>query len=191
VVQFSKHTYATAEQAQQELSKRLEGLNIPTAEEDEASTIFWRFVALAEPDQFPQLRARFKIKMVDGRPRYGVVRRQVSYSARLNQLKIDRGALVIDAADPSFPSRFVVKPGTDAGAAATLSAVRARQPRLPAKSILFISTSAPFKVPADAMVLMMDRAPGDNWYYLLLYLVLVAFVGLNLVTLLLRLRSRG
>lgn len=190
VIQFSKHTYATAQLAQQALSKRLEGLSIPTMLEDESSKIFWRFVALAEPDQFPQLRARFKVEMVGGRPRYGVVRRQVSYSARLNQLKVDNGALVIDAADPTFPSRYVVKPGTDAGAAPTLTAVKDRRPRLPARSILFISTSSPFSVPADAMVLMMDRAPGDNWYFLLLYLVLVAFVGLNVVTLVLRLRSR-
>ena len=190
VIQFSKHAYATAELAQQELNKRLEGLSIPTLMEDEASKIFWRFVALAEPDQFAQLRARFKVEMVGGRPRYGVVRRQVSYSARLNQLKVDDGALVIDAADPSFPSRYLARADSDAGAAPTLAAVKERRPRLPASSILFISTSTPFSVPTNAMVLMMDRAPGDNWYYLLLYLVLVAFVGLNVVTLALRLRSR-
>jgi hypothetical protein len=118
-----------------------------------------------------------------------VVPRKVAYTARWNQLGVEGQSLVIDAADPTFPSRYVKRAGGE-GEAPTLEPVRDRRPKIPASSILYITTGSKFTVPPDAMVLLMDRKPGDKWPYLVLYLVLVVFVVANIAALALRLRDR-
>jgi len=161
-------------------------LGLPFAPEDEPSKLFWRFVVLAEPDQVPLLMARAK----DPALHAGVVRRQVSYSARWSQLRVQGDTLVINAADPTFPSRFLPAAGTSADPTAPLRPVKEPTVKVPAASVLFISTSSPFEVPADAMVLVTGTAPGDKWFYVLLYVVLLGFIVVNTVSLLLRLRDR-
>jgi hypothetical protein len=189
VVQFSKHVFTQADQAREQLTKQLEGLQIPFVQAKEPSRLFWRFVVLAKPDQFAQLKAHFPARMVQGRPAHGLVRRQISYSARWNQLGVTGDVLVIDAADPAFPSRYRIAAG-ESEASSQLVATKEHPVKIPAESILYITTSAPFSVPDEAFVLLVDTVPGDNWYYVLLFVVLLLFIGINTTTLALRLRRR-
>ncbi len=174
VVQFSQSVYAEAAQAEALLAP----LGLPFAADAESSRMFWRFVVLADPAQAEALIKRF----ADRKLRIGVVRRQLSYSARWDQLRVEGRALLVDALDPTFPARYTVS-------GAALVASRPKVVRLPAEAILFITASSPYVVPPDAVVILADRAPGDNWYYALLLVLLTSFIAINLVILVGRLRA--
>jgi hypothetical protein len=175
VVQFSKHGYATEDQAVAVLAR----LGLPAARDSEKSKRFWRFVVHAGPELARKLMAQFR----DRKLHVGVIRRQLSYSARWDQLQVEGDTLLIEAADPTFPDRFELK-GEE------LVASRPRVVNIPASAILYITTSSRFSIPDDAVVVLADRAPGDNWYYALLYVVLLGFAALNGVILYTRLRRR-
>jgi len=183
LIQLSKRTFKTAEEAAKALISM--ELKLPLAQDDERSETFWRFVVHAEADQVPLLMARFKDQDKKG----SVVRRQLSYSARWSQLSVEGDDLIIDAADPSFPTRYRVSPGPSG--AQELSAARPGPVSVPKEGVLFITTSSPFSIAPDALVLLADHAPGDYWYYALLYAVLVVFILLNAVALFRRWRERG
>jgi hypothetical protein len=179
-IQFKKQSYATRDDA----AKALEGLNLPLEAEEDASATLWRFVVHAEPEQMPSLLARFKDRSLNAE----VIRRQVSYSARWNQLSVEDRVLVVNAADPTFPSRYTVE--TSPGGGARLVPVKDTPTRVPASAILFITVSSPLRISPGALVLLDGRAPGGNWYYLVLCVLLLGFVLLNSAGLVQRLRAR-
>lgn len=176
VVQFSKRAYPTPE----EPKKALDHIALPYAVDTETSRMFHRFVVLADPEQARRLINSFKDRTLHA----GVVRRQLSYSARWEQLKVDKDTLLIDARDPTFPSRFTLEGDK-------LVAVRDKVVRVPAQGVLYITTSSPFEVAPDALVLITDRAPGDSWHYALLGLMLLIFALVNGAILVTRLRDRS
>ena len=105
------------------------------------------------------------------------------YSARWDQLQVKGDQLLIEAADPTFPARFKLEGDK-------LVASKPRVVAMPSRAVLYITTGSPFTIPDDAVVILADRAPGDNWYYALLYVLLLGFVALNGVILVGRLRAR-
>jgi hypothetical protein len=177
LVQFRKTAYPKVDDAAAKMAEA----GLPFARDPEKSRIFWRFVVLAEPDQVPLLMARFKERKLHA----GVVRRQLSYSARWNQIKVSGQTLEIHAADPTFPSRFAAR-----GAPPKLEPVEEHPVKVPASAVLYITTSSPFQIGDGAMVVLTGVKPGDRWYYLPLYIVLLGFVIINVVSLVLRLRER-
>ena len=176
IVQFSKRAYAT----DQEPKKALDHIALPYAADSETSRMFHRFVVHADAEQARKLINSFKDRSLHA----GVVRRQLSYSARWEQLRVDGENLIIDARDPTFPSRFALD-------GETLKAVKDKVVSVPAEGVLYITTSSPFKVADDALVLITDRAPGDSWHYALLGLMLLIFALINGAILVLRLRERS
>lgn len=168
VVQFSKRAY----ESEQKPAAILTALGLPFARDSEGSKMFWRYVVLASAEQSRLLMERFK----DRKLRIGVVRRQVSYSARWDQLTVKDKTLMINALDPSFPARYALQEDK-------LVATRPKEVPVEAGAILYITTSRPFSVPNDAVVILTDRAPGDNWYYALLFFVLISFMVINSVIL--------
>ena len=177
LVQFRKTAYPKADAAAAKMAEA----GLPFARDPERSRLFWRFVARAEPDQVPLLMARFKDRSLHA----GVVRRQLSYSARWNQVKVEGQTLEIHAADPTFPTRFAAR-----GEPPRLEPVEEHPVKVPASAVLYITTSSPFQIGDDALVLLTGVKPGDRWYYLALYIVLLGFVIINVVSLVLRLRER-
>ena len=175
VVQFSKRAYETAA----EPYKALEHIGLPFAVDTETSRMFHRFVVLADPEQARKLMDSFKDRSL----RAGVVRRQLSYSANWEQLRVEGDTLVIDSRDPTFPSRFVLEGDK-------LTALKDKVVRVPAAGVLYITTSSPFEVADDALVVITDRAPGDSWHYALLGLMLLIFAVANGAILFIRLRER-
>jgi len=218
LLQANKSEYPTALDATRRL---LQGVKEPFVLEEGTAT-FWRFVIVADAERVRELMARFReIDQAAKRPslppdpmppqpRQNLVRRQVSFQARFDQLSVERkvirrdlpkidGArvrsevegeqeLVINAADPTAPARYVVEAGD--GGAPRLTAVRQTPVRLPAAAVLFISTSSPLRVPPDAFVLITGKRPAQSWYYAVFYLLLLSFVVINAATLLQRLRER-
>ncbi len=176
VVQFSKRAYATAD----EPKKALEHIELPFAEDTEKSRMFHRFVVYADPDQARKLINNFKDRSLHA----GVVRRQLSYSANWEQLRVEGDTLIIDSRDPTFPSRFVLEGDK-------LKAVKDKVVKVPATGVLYITTSSPFEVADDALVVITDRAPGDSWHYALLGLMLLIFAVANGAILFIRLRERS
>ena len=182
LIQFSKRFYAKIEATQ----KPLADLKLPVAVEEESSATFWRFVVHATPSQVPMLMARFQNPELHA----NVVRRQVSYSARWDQLSVEGKNLLINAADSTFPSHYRAQAAdTPSAVAGTLIPVKESLTRVPAEAILYLTTSSPFKIPPQAMVLLTAKAPSDNWYYVLLYVVLLGFIIVNSVTLVHRWRE--
>jgi hypothetical protein len=182
LIQFSKRSYGRVEEVQ----KHLVGIGLPLAADDEESASFYRFVALAEPDQVPVLLARFKNPELHA----NVIRRQVSYSARWDQLSVKGRTLVINTTDPTRPSRYRVEGPAGEGSPPKLTASKDLPVEVPAEAVLFITTSTPLAISPDALVLLAGKAPGDSWYYVALYVLLLGFVLLNAVTLVQRLRER-
>jgi hypothetical protein len=180
LIQFSKRFITKIEDAR----KHLEGLDLPIVEDDEESATFYRFVVHAEPDQLPLLMARCKNPALHA----DVILRQVAYSARWDQLNVQGKVLLINAADSTFPTRYQVK-RTGAQGPATLIAVKEMPVPVPAEAIHFITTSTPFSIAPDALVLLTGKTPGDNWYYVVLYLLLLTFIILNSLSLVTRLRE--
>jgi len=178
IVQFRKQVTPKAPAAEEQLKD----LKLPFAADDESSTMFWRFVVHAAPDQLPVLMAlRGRAKGVE------VVPRHLAFRARWNQLRASASELEIDAADPSFSPRFRVS-STDEG---RLVPVKEQPVKLPRSAIRYIETSSSFTVGPDAVVLIAGVAPGDKWPYLVLYVLLIGFIILNTVSLVLRLRDRS
>ncbi len=175
VVQFSKRAYATTEQP----IKALDHIGLPYAEDNEKSRMFHRFVVLARPDQTKALMDSFKDRSLHA----GVIRRQLSYSALWEQLRVKGSDLIIDARDPTFPKRYKLQDGKAV-------VVEEKGVHVPGESVLYITTSSPFLVAPDALVLITDRVPGDNWHYALLGLLLLIFALTNGVILALRLKER-
>jgi hypothetical protein len=183
LIQFGKRFYSRVEEVQ----KHLAGVGLPIADDDEESASFYRFVVLAEPDQVPVLLARFKSSDLHA----NVIRRQVSYSARWDQLSVKGRALVINTTDPTRPSRYRVEGQASEGSPAKLAAVKDLPVEVPAEAVLYITTSTPLAIAPDALVLLTGKSPSDNWYYVALYALLLGFILLNGVTLVQRLRERS
>lgn len=180
LIQASKRAYAKLEETQ----KLVADLGLPVAVDDEESAAFFRYVVHAEPDQVPLLMARFR----DPSRHATVVRRQLSYSARWDQLAVGAGrTLELNAADPSFPSSFRLDRSVTPP---RLVAHKETPTRIPAEAILYITIAAPLEITPDALVLLVGRRPADNWYYLALYVLLLAFIVVNGWTLSRRLRER-
>jgi hypothetical protein len=178
-IQFAKRSYEKIEDAQ----RLLGDVKLPMTVEEEESASFWRFVVHADPREVAQLLLRFK----DPSLRADVVQRQVSYSAHWDQLTIEGKNLLINAADPTFPTQYK-RVSTPTGT--KLVAAKDIPVRVPAEAILFITISSPFQIAPDALVLLTDRHPDENWYVALLYLVFLTFVGLNGLALVQRFRGR-
>jgi hypothetical protein len=175
LLQASKRHYSRLEDAR----RLMEGVEEPFAVDEEGSASFWRFVVKVEPERVPALMARLR----DPELHAALVRRQVSYSARFDQLSVEGKTLVINAADPTAPARYVVRDGK-------LVPVRETPVRVSSEAILFISTSSPLRIPADAFVLLTGKRPSENWYYAVLYLLLLGFIAINSAVLIQRLRAR-
>jgi hypothetical protein len=182
LLQAKKQSYVSVKEADEKL---LSGVEEPFAVDEEGSQSFWRFVIKADPEKVPALMARFSSPDLHA----NLVRRQVSYQARFDQLSVEGKTLVINAADPTAPARYVVDDVADAIPHYRLRAVRETPARVPADAILFISTSSPLKVPADAFVLLTGKRPSASWYYAVLYLLLLGFIVMNAATLIQRLRE--
>lgn len=168
LVQFSKKVYTEETQAIGMLTK----LDLPAARDSEPSRMFWRFTVLANPEQAKALMARFR----DRKLHVGVVRRQLSYSAKWDQLRVSGDTLLIDARDPTFPPRFELREGE-------MVPVKEKVVHVPKEAVQYITTASTFLVPDDAMVILADREPGDYWYYALLFFVLLGFSAVNCVIL--------
>jgi hypothetical protein len=175
IIQFPKSIYATRAEAR----KQLATLSLPVAPEDEPSPSFWRFVVLAKAEQARQLISVFSKPKL----RTNVLKRQVSYSARWDQLRVEGKTLIIDAKDDTFPSRYV-RQGDK------LVAQKPHPVRIESSALLYFSTSSTYTIPANAVVIHVGQVPRDSWLYVLLYTVLGCFVLFNLLAIVQRLRQR-
>jgi hypothetical protein len=167
IVQFSRRKYD-----EPQAKAQIAALGLPHAPGDE-SRMFWRFVVVADAQRADQLKKRFG----DPSLHAGVVRRQVSYSAKWDQIGVDGDALLIKAADPTFPPRYRV-------AGSQLEPVRDPVIRLSRDWLLYLTVGSQFVVPHDALVVVTSDEPGSYWHYLALYLLLLAFIGINAAALL-------
>lgn len=188
IIQLSKKAHATLAEAKAQLG----ALTLPYVVDDEPSRAFWRFVVLARGQQVRQLTRAFAHPARHS----GVVRRQVSYLARWAQISVGADAagadqLILDGDDDALPARYRLEPSAGAGRPARLVADREMPVRIPRSAVRHVSTSSKFDVPASAMVLMADERPGDYWHYALLYLLLGAFIVVNLLALGTRFRARA
>lgn len=177
LIQFSKKAYPSAEAA----AKQLSGLRLPYVRDSEPSPSFWRFIVVANDDESKQLMKLFR----DPELYAGVLRRQVSYAVRYKQLQVKGNDLLIRGKDDSFPARYRIE---QSDSKRRLVADDTSPIRVPGKAVRYISTSSKFVVPDDAMVLVAGVEPGDHWFYPLLYLVLLGFIGLNIFALVTRFR---
>ena len=203
-VQFNLHKCPDQEQAALQVAP--EGL--PVAAETETSRLFWRFVVRATPAKLRYLTQKYGAcrrravrhsplaRVIDAGPAPDagpagasdagvaarvalkccaageVVPRTMAFTAHWNQLGFDGETLLIDSLDETFPTRYAVVDGK-------LKTLTDKVVRLPVAAVKAMEISRPFQVPADAMVLLTDKEPGDNWYYALLYVVLLIFMGIN------------
>jgi hypothetical protein len=181
LLQAKKRSYPTQQEA---ANKLLSGVEEPFVVDEEGSQGFWRFVIKAPPEKVQALMARYSNPDLHA----NLVRHQVSYQARFDQLSVEGKTLVINAADPTAPPQYAVGKGPDGKP--VLTASRPTPARVPAEAILFISTSSPLKIPADAFVLLTGKRPSASWYYAVLYLLLLGFIVMNAATLIQRLRER-
>lgn len=179
IIQFSKQIYPDRATAAKELAT----IDVPFAADDEPSPSFWRFVVLTRGEQAKKLMNRFGV----AKKNTGFLRRQVSYSARYDQLRFEADALVITAKDETFPSRFVVR---KEGEKEVLAPAKPTPVRIPKSAVLYITASSKFHIPDDALVLLAGEVPKDKWLYLLLYALLGAFVAFNALALINRARGR-
>ncbi len=202
LIQFNRHRCPNDETA----LKQLLGHKLPVAEDSETSKIFWRLVARANPEQFGKLNAQFRAcrarlekrspfnkPQADAaaagqlRPDAGskdeeaalkccaageLVPRVLAFTGRWNQLSFQGDDLLINARDDTFPALFALRGDK-------LEQIKQKVTRLPVSTLRSIDISAKFEVPPDAMVLLTDKKPIDHWFYAVLYLVLIGFMGLN------------
>lgn len=183
VIQLSKKVYPTVDKAQGALAS----LPLPYAQEAEISHSFWRFVVLARGDQLRELLAAF----ADPRSHSGVVRRQVTYTARWSQLAIDGDTLVIDTDDPALSVHYKETPPAEGQTHGLLQAIKTTPVRVQRASVRYVSTGSAFTMPSDAMVIVVGESPDTYWHYLLLYSVLGAFILFNMIALAARLKERS
>jgi hypothetical protein len=179
VIQVSKRAYPKLEDTQ----KLVADIGLPTAVDDEESTSFYRYVVHAEAAQVPSLMARFR----DSSLHANVVRRQLSYSARWDQLSVAGRTLELNAADPTFPSSYRVDKSATPPRLVPFKDVPTK---IPAEGVLYLTVSSPLEVASDALVLLVGRRPVEYWFYLALYVLLLAFIVVNGWTLSRRLRER-
>jgi hypothetical protein len=170
VVQLAKSVHPTADDAR----KQLEGLTLPRQLMPDDSKMFWRFIVLARGDQLQQLLEAFSKPEKNA----GVIRRQVSYTAKWNELTVEGDALLVDNGETDLPGPYrLVSPGD--GAQGRFEVQREGPLRLPRETLLHISTTSRFELPDHALVLIVGDRPDDYWHYLLLYCLLGVFVVLN------------
>lgn len=202
-VQFNRHRCPDDERA----LKQLLGHKLPVAQDNEKSKIFWRLIVRADAEQFGKLNNQFRacrdkreamspfrtpppdaaaagqIKTADAGTKESeadlkccaageLVPRALAFTGRWDQLSVQGDQLLIDSKDDSSPTRYVLKGDK-------LQVLKEKVVRLPVSTLRAIETSSAFEVPADALVLLTDKKPRDHWYYALLYLVLLSFLGLN------------
>jgi hypothetical protein len=183
VIQLSKKVYPTADQAKRALAD----LPLPYAQDAETSHSFWRFAVLARGEQLRQLLASF----ADPRSHSGVVRRQVTYTARWDQLAIHGDTLVIDTDDPALSVHYEEVPPAKGQTQGQLAAIKTTPVRVPRSSVRYLSTGSAFTMPSDAMVIVVGETPDSYWHYLLLFSVLGAFILFNMIALASRLKERS
>ena len=184
VVQFSRRHHADVASARARLEPLAKQLGLALAVDDERSRSFIRFVLVAKSDAIRRVMAHFR----DPKLHVGVVPRQISYTAKWDQLSVAGGKLVIDAADETFPARFMVRAGAD-DKQIKLEPIKARRVEIEPGALSYITVGAPFRMPTDAVVIVSGERPGDYWYYLLLFIVLTGFIIFNVLALVSRLRG--
>ena len=175
IIQFAQSAYASPEDAE----KLVTAIGIPWSRDASRSKMYWRFVVHFPDSELTSLVKRFSEPAL----RAGVVRRQISYVARWDQLKIENDALIINAADATFPVRYTAT--TDK---TKLAATRPMPPKIAKAAIRYVTVSSRFEIPADAMLILDDDKPENYWYYSILYAVLLVFLLFNLYALVQRLR---
>ena len=172
ILQFSKAHFASA----QAVASRLSELGLAAVPDKESSRIFWRYVTLVDVARAKQLQSALN------RPgqHASIVPRRLSYTASWKQLRAEQGRLILPTNDSSIPIRYQVVQGR----------IEAAEPprEISAQRISEISVALPFVMSPEALVLVEGDQPGDNWYYIPLYLVLSAFILINLWSLLGRVR---
>jgi hypothetical protein len=182
IIQFRKTAYPNLEDTE----KHLVDLNLPLVIDEEASTMFWRYVTQVGPDELSKLLERARQSDLG----FNVVQRQLSYSARWSQLSIKGNELLINAADPTFPKRYALS-RSSSSQKTQLAPMTEEVVHLPSESVLFITASSPFSIDPDALVLIAGKSPSDNWPYLLIYLVMITFILINSFIILQRLQRKA
>lgn len=171
VIQLAKSIHPAVDDARRQLS----GLTLPLAQADDDSKLFWRFIVLAHGEQVARLLRMFS----DPTRNAGVVRRQVSYTATWAQLRVEGQTLVVDTRQGNLPGPYTLVDDGGTNNGAHLEQQHEYPLRLPKSTVLHISTTVPFELPADALVLIANDRPDNYWHYLLLYCVLGFFIMLN------------
>jgi len=201
-VQFNRHKCPDDERA----LKQLLGHKLPVAQDSEKSKIFWRLIVRADAEQFGKLNGQFRgcrdkrearspfnkpapdaaaagqIKAPEATKESEadlkccaageLVPRALAFTGRWDQVSFQGDHLLINAKDDSFPTRYALADGK-------LKPMQETIVGLPVGTVRSVEISSPFEVPPDALVLLTDKKPSDHWYYALLYLVLLGFMGLN------------
>lgn len=180
VVQLAKAVHPTADDARRQLAE----LKLPYVLAPDDSKMFWRFVVLARGNDLEQLLRGFS----DPGKNAGVIRRQVTYTARWSELRVDGDTLVVESDQRDLPGRYELVSGVEGGP--PLAEQRDRPLRLPASALQHISTTSRFELPADAMVLVVRDQPDDYWLYLLLFSVLGLLILFNAFVLARRAREK-
>lgn len=159
-----------------DVSKRImDHVGVPYVEDEERSTMFSRYIVISPNGGTPSLYERLQQFGIEAT----VLPRQVSYSARWDQLDVKDRALAIDAIDPTAPARYRLTESEPK----RIEKISNESTLLPRDAILFVSTASKFQMPGDAYVIVGDVTPSDHWYYVGLYVLLSLFIVLNCISL--------
>ncbi|MBK8481188.1 MAG: hypothetical protein IPL40_08435 [Proteobacteria bacterium] len=171
IVQLPRRSYARVEEADALLAR----LALPHVRDTEPSTTAWRYVVVARGAELQRL-----LQGLHGIPTAGaLLRRQIGYTARWDQLRWDATTLTLALEDATAPPRYARRPAVAVGGPAELVPVRGQPLRFSRDELLYLSTSTPFSVPARAMVVLAGETPGKQWPYALLQLLLLSFIAAN------------
>lgn len=172
VVQLAKSIHPSADDARRELG----AIRLPYVLADDDSKMFWRFVVIARGKELEQLLRGFS----DPGRNAGVIRRQVTYTARWAQLQVDGETLVVDTDEQRLPGPYRLIEGQGQNAAPRLEEQAEQRPlRIAAAALRHASATSHFEMPANAMVVVVGERPASHWPYVLLYSVLGVFILLN------------
>jgi len=171
IVQLPRRSYPRAEQAAALLAR----LALPHTEDSESSPSAWRYVVVARGTELQRLLQALRAAPTTG----ALLRRQVGYTARWDQLRWDADTLTLAFDDATAPPRYELRPASAAGRPAQLVARRGAPLRFGRNELLYLSTSTPFVLPAQAMVVLAGETPGQQWPNALLQVLLLVFIGAN------------
>lgn len=182
IVQLPRRNFPRAEQAAALLAR----LALPHIADTEASPNTWRYVVVARG-----LELQLLLQALRDEPAAGaLLRRQVGYTARWDQLRWEADAVTLAIDDATAPPRHELGPALAAGGPARLVARRGGPLRFLRSELLYLSTSTPFAVPGQAMVVLAGATPGQQWPNAALQLLLLVFIGANAWVLLRAYRAR-